>query len=349
MTETPMVLSARARRLAATLAIRPRRRVRLAELWELLDQSDPSTRTDIRRRRVMAELIAELAAAEVVELPAAGSYDHLEEPPLPRFLTLTRPTVNPGLPKSVVWHPTLAWASQIHVTRSQMDSLERVNRWLHSNRDQLVIPSRERSLEIFSHEKALDRLISTSIFGSGRLNLGLLRCRRVAPPLHIQPCGDGDLLLIIENSDTFDSVLTALRDNDDHRVGLVGWGAGTGFEASVLSIARIDRHITEIRYFGDIDENGLRVPSNASALAEVEGLPTVRPANGLYTAMLQLGRPQAGQRKLSAEAAASLASWLGPEHQEAVMRLLTAGDRMAQEAVGLAHLSRHDDWRQDLT
>jgi hypothetical protein len=60
----------------------------------------------------------------------------------------------------------------------------------------------------------------------------------------------------MENSDTFDSLLTVLRGRGDHRVGLVGWGAGTGFEASVLSIAHIDRAITEIRYFGDLDETG---------------------------------------------------------------------------------------------
>lgn len=100
-----------------------------------------------------------------------------------------------------------------------------------------------------------------------------MRCRRVAPSLYCESAGDGDLLLVVENSDTFDSLLTVLRGRSDHRVGLVGWGAGTGFETSVLSIARIDRTITEVGYFGDLDENGLRVPSNAAALAAKAGLP----------------------------------------------------------------------------
>jgi hypothetical protein len=128
----------------------------------------------------------------------------------------------------------------------------------------------------------------------------------------------------------------------------VGWGAGTGFEASVLSIARLERSIAEVRYFGDLDENGLRIPANASMLAESAGLPSVRPATGLYHAMFQRARGQAGQRKLTAEAAAGLSAWLDPEHREAASTLLTAGERLAQEAVGLSYLSQHDDWLEGL-
>jgi hypothetical protein len=249
----------------------------------------------------------------------------------------------------VVWHPALSWAPQARLTRSQEETLRLVNRWLHHNRDELVVPSRERSLEIFGNEKAIDRLIGTGLFGPGCLDLETLRCRRVAPRLHCESCGSGDLLLAIENSDTFDSVLSVLRDRDDHRVGMVAWGAGTGFEASVLSIGRLARHIAEVCYFGDLDENGLRVPANAASLANGEGLPAIRPASGLYAAMLRLGIPQSGQRKATAEVAAGLVNWLDAEHRDAAARLLISGDRIAQEAVGLAYLSRHDEWFRDLT
>jgi hypothetical protein len=60
MTSTDVTLSARARRMADSLAAWPRRRVQLAELWELLDQIDPSSRMDVRRRRILSELITEL-------------------------------------------------------------------------------------------------------------------------------------------------------------------------------------------------------------------------------------------------------------------------------------------------
>lgn len=348
MTSNAITLSARAQRMADSLASWPRRRVQLAELWELLDQVDPSSRMDVRRRRILAELISELAAADAAELPAARSYDRSEIPALPRFLTLPRDCPAPELRKAVVWHPSLAWVPQARLTRSQIRTVGQVNQWLHDNRDHLKVPSRERSLEVFGDEKALDRLVGTALFGPGRLSLELLQCRRVAPRLNCESAGDGDLLLVVENSDTFDSLLTALRGRGDHWVGLVGWGAGTGFEASVLSIARINRTIAEIRYFGDLDENGLRVPANAAALAASAGLPLVRPAVGLYGAMFRRGAPQLGQRKLSTEAAADLARWLGPDHHAQAEQLLMTGERLAQEAVGLSYLSRHDDWLEDL-
>jgi hypothetical protein len=85
--------------------------------------------------------------------------------------------------------------------------------------------------------------------------------------------GDGTAVLVVENSDTFDSLVRTLSELTGHRIGLVGWGAGAGFEASVLSIADITRPVSEIRYFGDLDSVGLRIPANASQIATASGLP----------------------------------------------------------------------------
>lgn len=338
----------RGQRLADILATWPRRRVQLVELWRLLDQVDPATRMDIRRRRILSDVIAELASAEVLEQPSEHSFDRSETPALPRFVVPRREAVIAEPGKPVIWHPSLAWVPQAGLTRSQLETAIMVNDWLHASRDQLVVPSRERSLEIFNNEKALDGLVSTVLFGPGRLTLELLRCRRVVPRLHCEPAGEGDLLLVVENSDTFDSLLTVLRGRDDHRVGLVGWGAGGGFEASVLSVVRIEAAVTEIKYFGDLDEKGLRVPSSAAALAASAGLPPVRPASALYDAMFGRGTPQHGQRKFSHGKATDLARWLDPTHQEDAVQLLVAGDRLAQEAVGLSYLSGNDDWLEGL-
>jgi hypothetical protein len=342
-------LSARAEYVIRALAVWPRRRIQLTELWRLLDEADPATRTDIRRRRVLSELIEELSDARLVELPSAESYDRTELPALPRFLTIAHEEEISASSPQEVWHPALAWVPGSRLTRSQHETLRRVNRWLYRNRDDLVVPSRERSLEIFGDEKAMDGLIGTTLFGAGRLSLELLRCRRVAPRFHHEPCGDGDILLVVENSDTYDSVLSVLLGRSDHRVSAVGWGAGTGFEASVLSIGRMDDGVREVRYFGDLDEIGLRVPGNATALAVTEGLPPIYPAPGLYAAMLRLGSSQPGQRSVRREAASGLAAWLAEEHRQDAIRLLVSGERLAQESVGLAYLSRNDDWLSGLT
>lgn len=343
------ILSARARRLGDALTAWPRRRIRLDELWKMLDEVEPATRTDSRRRRILAGLIAELAAAGEVELPAARSYDHTEVPALPRFLSLRRETVAPEIPRRpAVWHPSLSWVPTSRLASSQLERLERVNDWLQVSRDPLMVPSRERSVEIFGDEKALDRLIGGALFGPGRLSLELLRCRRVVPRLHCETVGEGNTLLVVENSDTFDSLVTVLRKRNDHPIGLVGWGAGTGFEASVLSIADLGQAIAEVRYFGDLDENGLRIPASASPIAKGAGLPVVRPAAGLYSALFARGNPQPGQRRVLADTAASLVSWLDPAHRERAAWLLSGGLRLAQEWVGLSYLSRSDEWLRDI-
>src|SRR5258708_23001756 len=120
MTGMSIELSGRARRLADILATWRRERVQLDELWRILDQADPTTRTDTRRRRTLAELITELAAAQVVSLPAPRSYDHSELPALPRFLIVQRDSAARGAERPIVWHPSLAWVPGVSLTRSQV-------------------------------------------------------------------------------------------------------------------------------------------------------------------------------------------------------------------------------------
>jgi hypothetical protein len=296
---------------------------------------------------MLADLLDELAGAQVIALPSRRSFDRTELPHLPRFVTVTRSSDAPREQRDVVWHPKLSWVPEAQLAPSQVDQLTAINTWLFRDRDELVVPVRERSLEILGDEKALDRLLVTSVFASQRLSLATLRARRAIPRMLTRTVGDGDTVLVIENSDTFDSLVRVLDERADHKICLVGWGAGAGFEASVLSIADLDRPVSQIRYFGDLDRAGLRIPANASQIATASGLPPVRPATGLYGALLRIGRPQPGQRPVDQQAAEQLVSWLDPPHHDDVGHLLRSGNRMAQEAVGLSYLSRHDDWWPD--
>lgn len=342
-------LSERAAGLASRLTTWPRRRVSLPELWHLLDEVDPASRIDACRRLLLADALAELDTAGLLRLPSARSYDRTEAPHVPHFVTVDRRPVDaPAARRRHVWHPELSWAAEVRLTPAQVDILGQVNRWLHEHRDPLVVPLRERSLDIFGHEKTLDRLLPTNLFGTGRLTLELLRTRRALVRFTTETVGVGGELLVVENSDTFDSLVTALRRRDIRRVGRVGWGAGSAFEASVLSIRQLDPPVHGVRYFGDLDEKGLRIPASAAALAAAEGLPPLRPANGLYDALLTVAAPQPAQRQVPPAAAAEAARWLDPRHRERAISVLTAGTRLAQEAVGLQHLLAYDAWLIDL-
>lgn len=341
-------LSPRADRFAALLSDHNRRRVPLRDLWSVLDQADPALTTDVRRRMILAEVLSELAAAEVIALPSSRSYDRTERPPLPSFVTLPV-AVRSSPHRRIVWHPALAWVLDARLTPTQRDHLEAVNRWLHAVRDPTPAPVRERSLEIFGDEKVLNRLIPTSLFAAGRMNLDLLATYRAVVRFTSELVGSsGDLLLVVENCDTFDSLVRVLRERNDHRVGHVGWGAGAAFEASVLSIPRLYPPPTEVAYFGDLDEKGLRIPVNAATVAVREGIPSIRPAAGLYGALLAHARLQSIHRRLSDSVAGELTTWLHPAHREQVIHLLTNGKRVAQEAVGRHYLTTNHDWLTDL-
>ncbi|OHV69592.1 hypothetical protein BCD48_34710 [Pseudofrankia sp. BMG5.36] len=248
-----------------------------------------------------------------------------------------------------VWHPHLNWVPGTPLTPTQRADLEKINEWLYARRGVVSVPLRERSLEIFGDEKRLGRLLTSQLFADGRLALELLATYRVVVRFTSEQVGPGDLLLIAENSDTFDSLVRVLVERAGHRVGRVGWGAGGAFEASVLSVGRLDPPVVEIAYFGDLDEKGLRIPANAAAVAVRERLPPVRPAHGLYDALLRRMRPGRAPKVVTAATAAELAIWLGPSHRTAVEDLLTSGRRAAQEAVNRDYLAAHDDWLYDLS
>ncbi|MGH3931702.1 MAG: Wadjet anti-phage system protein JetD domain-containing protein [Pseudonocardiaceae bacterium] len=341
-----MSASGRAGRLAQQLTSWPRKRVSLPELWRLFDEVDPASRGGAHRRQLLADCLAELSDAGVIELPAAASFDRTQRPPLPRFITIPSTAQSRSPTPGPVWHPDLSWAATLRVTGAQAELLKQVNAWLFrgAGRGQPRVPLRERSLELLGDEKALDTLTGTTLFGPGRLTLELLRTYRVTLPLHVTSVGPGDVLLVVENSDTFDSLRRALSEAPG-RVGTLAWGAGAGFESSVLSVASMRPAVREIRYFGDLDAAGLRIPAAASRLALQEGLPAVRPATALYTALLAVGRPHGAQLPLDARRADELVSWLDPQHQQPCRLLLTEGHRIAQEAVSLAYLTATSEWR----
>lgn len=346
-TGTPGDLSARAQRFAATLTDWPRKRLQLTELWRVLDQADPATRLAPDRRTILLTTLTEIADHGLLQLPAAQSWDRIEQPHLPRFVTLPAEDANTShTRRDTIWHPALAWVPDTRLPATHRTDLDKINRWLHTNRNPLVVPLRERSLEIFGHEKTLDRLLRTSLFAPDRLTLELLLTRRASPRFTHETVGPGTTLLAIENSDTFDSLTHALTETPG-RVGIVGWGSGGGFEASVLSIPRLTQPVDRILYFGDLDLRGLQIPASASRTAQAERLPAVEPATYLYEALLEMGQPQTGKR-VSDSTADTAVEWL-PEHLRIpAHRLLTSGKRLAQEHIGAAYLATHAGWQTAL-
>jgi Uncharacterized protein conserved in bacteria C-term(DUF2220) len=341
---TAPALSDRAFRLAAVLEDWPRRTVTIEELWGLWDQADPHSAASHERRSRLAAALTELTAAQLTR-PSAAAAD-AGKPKLPRRITL--PAAEPSqsaaeATRAVAWRPELAWVPSARLTVAQVEHLRRINVWLREHGHETdEIPLRERSLQVLGHEKTLDRLIRTGLFTPGRLDLALLRTFRTKPPLPVSQVGAGPVLLVVENDNTFHSLRTVLAESPG-RVGLVAWGAGGAFEASVRSVPDLDQ-VTEIRYFGDIDADGLRIPRNAAAVAASEGLPSVRSADELYRRLIASDVRQPGQPPVEPDLALHLAGWLGAELSAPVRDLLTSGERIPQEALTLEALCGDTSW-----
>lgn len=330
-------MTPRAERFADLLASRSKTTVRLAELWQILDEAAPECRGSADRRAILADILVELAASEVLE-PSSSKDPSRARPPLPRFIRrkITRSHA-PAPRRDDPWHPDLSRSADLRRPRPE---LRPVSEWLFRGGTRAdPAPLRERAFEITGDEKAFDGRLDDI------LTLDVLRAYRVTLPLHRARVGDGRILLVVENSDTFDSLRRTLTA-DPGRVGEIGWGAGGAFESSVLSLR--DDPPTEIRYFGDLDADGIRIPAAASALAEEADLPRIYPATGLYDLLLERGQPKPSRRAGSEERIDDLLAWLDPAHRTRARDLLTGGSRLAQEAVSLAALSESSSWRRDL-
>ena len=204
------------------------------------------------------------------------------------------------------------------------------------------VPVRERSLEIFGDEKRLDTLASTRLFSTGVLSLELLHCHVVHPPFVYERLSAAPDALVIENHHTYESARRALAESG-RGIGVVAYGAGRAFCASVSYLVDLDPEVTSAYYFGDLDAPGLSIALGAAAVAQRTGGPHLEPAVGLYRALLASGRRRTG-RSISDAQVFEHVAWLPGELQKAAAAVLTAGLWIPQEAVGYEALVRFDDW-----
>ncbi|WP_432110563.1 Wadjet anti-phage system protein JetD domain-containing protein [Streptomyces sp. AA1529] len=346
-------LSPSAACLATTLTSRTEHRIEQATILETFTQACPETAGTTQGRPALSALLDELADHHLIELPRTrDGWDHAQ-PPLPRWLRLPAPPKTteprPSRAAPLMWRRELAWANTAKLTTAQIDTLKTINRWLRdtdANARRATIPMRERSLEIFGDEKRLDALITTTLFAPERLTLTTLFAARVPPPLAYERTGDGGIALVIENSDTFATISTLLAENPGH-VGYVVFGGGHAFEASVTRIAKLNG-VTDIAYYGDLDDDGLTIPQRANASGTAAGLPPIRPALGLYRLLFQQGIRGPAPARADLLAAERRAAWLPESLRHQASNILTAGNRLAQEATGTTLLQQDHSWRDDL-
>src|SRR4051794_11859496 len=245
------------------------------------------------RRRLLAA-ISELAAAGHVTLPAAGGtgWEPAPRPALPRWVSRPAATkATAPAEKPVSWHAALSGVPTSLATerpRTGERALRRgVTAFLGAGGSPLVVPLRERSLQLTGDEKFLDPLSRGRLFPPGRLTLELISARRTSPPVARHPVGSGPVTLLVENWSTYESLAAALPA--DGEVGTVAYSAGNSLGAVLTALA--DDPPVALAYFGDLDVRGLEIAAAGSRLATELGLPPLVPATVLYRLLVDHGQP----------------------------------------------------------
>jgi len=199
---------------------------------------------------------------------------------------------------------------------------------------------RERSLEVFGDEKKLDRLIHSSLFQEGRLDLGLLRCFAVSPPLVWEEYSTpSTTALFIENHHTFHSFKRWNEDRLAYRV--IAYGAGKAVAKAIGSFTDAAGRlgIERIEYFGDLDQEGITIGAKLAEVAERTGLPPVMPAERWYALLLDRATAVQDIADPGSSVSADSMRWFSPELRARIALLVESGRRLPQELVGWEALS----------
>jgi hypothetical protein len=349
-----VTLSPAARHVLATAAALGRRRVDREVLRAALWVAEPHLATSPSKRERLRAVIDELEACEHVTLPRERRlYDRTAQPPLPAYVTLTAPaTARPARPDAArhPWPPDLRWAAGLSppATREDVAVLEAVARFLADGGSRRpVVPVQERSLALFGDEKRLDSLRGGRLFFARRLTLELLRCAPAPPPFVFSRLSDRPTMLAVENSAAY-ATFRQLLDGGE-LFGVVAYGAGKHFMASVAYAEELPVRPSRVLYFGDLDVEGLTIPATASRRASgllPVPLPPVEPAVALYELLLaREPRPMAGRAR--PEPGPDL-EWLPEPLRVRAGAVLAAGRRIPQEAIGYEVLSADEGWRAAL-
>jgi hypothetical protein len=342
----PAELSTLAATLHVTVRACKRARIPLEDLRQAALAADLSFIGSPDARERLLAAIRELEAAGAITLPrGANGWEAAPRPALPRWVA--RPAAaEPArvLEPAVAWHADLSWVPAFlaadRPSAAERSLLRAVNGFLGAGGSNVVVPLRERSLQLTGDEKMLDTVSRGRLFTPGRLSLELLSAARVSPPLIRQEVGTGPVLLLVENYATYHSLTATLPA--DGEAGAIIYSAGNTLGVVLTAIADRGERPEALAYFGDLDVRGLEIAAAGARLAAELGLPPLNPAEWLYRLLLDHGRPAPASTYPGPAKARAAVTWLPAVLRDPVLDVLIAGNRLAQEAVGQELLTRVD-------
>lgn len=315
------------------------RRVPLSALREEFARERPELASSGSFRERLRARLEELEAAGRIIFPAknGGGWDSVGTPPLPKWVQRPpRPVAARTDPQVIAWLPAMAFARKLRRPDDIRTAIA-VNEFLVRKRHELQpVPLRERSLQIFGDEKALDRRCRNGALFNGQLKLETIGALEPPPPLPYESVGTPGLpLLLLENHHTYWSF--SGWNSQVRKYSAVVYGAGWAISRCGPALATVMQQTggAGIEYFGDIDPTGIRIALKLAAQIKNAQLPPLRAANELYTRALQDGVRRPLGRTPSRSQLEEAKTWLPASLHADIEQLYSAGQRIPQESVGL--------------
>jgi hypothetical protein len=293
------------------------------------------------QREALKIVIDELRENGLVEFPKSSKlWDKGALPHLPAWVNKPQPKKQVSDVSGVIWSPELAFLAE-QIVRQDSPWVE-VDAWLkkYRGKELTLKPVRERSLDIFGDEKALDRLAVLTPFKQGQISLATFRCFYVPEPIPWKPGPPGSRKfcgLCVENATTFD---TLCRFNSEAGYwAFVAYGRGNNFVSmtdGLDSVVKEYRH-DRVQYFGDADLEGIEIAARGAKRLLEFGI-AVELDHRLYNLLIKFGHvvPSKTGGKVSEDAARLLA---GAE-LSSLSDMFMHYQRIAQEWVGMEVLCK---------
>ncbi len=292
-----------------------KKRLKLDAVMQAVHKLPLGVRSDFEIQERLLGMLKALAEEGVIGLPSLKtSWDPMTR--LPNFVRVDRSEDDTEkqrrkerlrrLRYDTAWEPTrmVRFAHKLK-TIPELERAAAVNQYLlHRKPGVEMIPHRERALEIFGDEKALDGTVKKGLF-SGRISLADLDCFHCPEPLPFRPFSlniektRGLPLLVVENSCTYWSCCRANDSLGRYAAVVYGKGfeacasdQGAAVERASDGLRGIEEQVgaSDIRYFGDLDPTGLAIPRRINRHRESAGLPPMAPEVRLYDRLLRRDR-----------------------------------------------------------
>ncbi|TWI74011.1 uncharacterized protein DUF2220 [Desulfobotulus alkaliphilus] len=282
------------------------KRIKTRPLLDVIKKESLSPIGDFDLPKRLLEILQALEKEKRLQMPKGKkAFDKISK--LPDYITALKPEEDAAMEQKksnlynlrnlTAWEPRhmIAFAPRLK-KETELELAKKINHYLLNRKsDAKKIPHRERALQIFGDEKALDGHTRKGLFG-GRITLEDLDCFYCPEPLPFQsPSPDkallsGKPLLVVENANTYWSCCQANGTLSTFAAVVYGKGFRIAVNESAndgLEQIRADLKASEILYFGDLDPTGIAIPVGINATREKNNLPPLRPALSLYKALLE--------------------------------------------------------------